>query len=529
MKRGRKTPNKIYTAESSIRTFSIKHYVEQIKGYSEGCNENELIETYLQNVENIDNSRITVIAILHDKDYVEKSDFWQPSAEKFHIHVWGIVKDSSPTKLRVVFNMLGIDGSRPEDAEMWKHHGAEPIASSFEECALYATHETIQAVKDGKTKYNLSDIHTNLDMNELLKLRGCAEENKNGKQLSKDIELAKIDAEAYSRGYNLQDFNEWFYELPFLVNSNSNLERVCRNSYNRGIQKLAEDSPNLVRVCVFIQGEGNVGKTYAAHSALADKKILDIDGGGSGKFDRLLPTTEAIVIDDQVCPNLLNMTDNRICQAYRRQNNNPYWCGKYFVVTSNLSFRDWVESCGLKTTDSNCNDTSNYKALLTRFYVCKVSKVDGVNRLLCISQSTRGTIAEQNERNAEFIKFKEKFNLTISQYYPVNDLSVLNVTDWLPCEETTPFDILDGTPLEPSSNAKIISTESCLIRYENSEPKIYKQALKWTRERYAELGLQINIPQFKESLLRRCAQLDMKSQIDTHRQIKLGSQPNRAI
>lgn len=39
MKRGRKPKIGIYHAESSVRSFSIKIYVEQIKGYTEFYNE----------------------------------------------------------------------------------------------------------------------------------------------------------------------------------------------------------------------------------------------------------------------------------------------------------------------------------------------------------------------------------------------------------------------------------------------------------------------------------------------------------
>ena len=132
-----------------------------------------------------------------------------------------------------------------------------------------------------------------------------------------------------------------FNELPFKIRSNAKMKTV-KESYQRGVDRRIAENREVLRVCIFIKGEPNTGKTYTSLAALAGKRIYKIDGGGSGKFDNLRPDREAIVISDEVCPNLLNMADNYICKAYRRQNNNPAWAGNYFVVTSNLSFDDWV-------------------------------------------------------------------------------------------------------------------------------------------------------------------------------------------
>ena len=77
-----------------------------------------------------------------------------------------------------------------------------------------------------------------------------------------------------------------------------------------------------------------------------------------------LSGTRNIIIDDDVCPNLLNMTDNYICRAYKRQSNNPAWTGKYFIVTSNYTFDEWIAMCKL--------GEKHYEAAHSRFYICEI-------------------------------------------------------------------------------------------------------------------------------------------------------------
>lgn len=115
--------------------------------------------------------------------------------------------------------------------------------------------------------------------------------------------------------------------------------KTIRESYDRGVNARIEEGAEMLRLCVFIHGEPNSGKTYASEKALSDKRYLTIKGGGSGKFDNLRVDHEAIIIDDDVCPNLLNMTDNYICRAYKRQSNNPAWTGNILLlqVTTHLT------------------------------------------------------------------------------------------------------------------------------------------------------------------------------------------------
>ena len=201
--------------------------------------------------------------------------------------------------------------------------------------------------------------------------------------------------------------------------------KTIRESYFRGVTARADDPAKngVLRLCIFIEGEPDCGKTYAAIHALDKMGIstLQIGGGGTGKLDKLKPSHGAIVIDDDLCPNLLNMSGNYVCQAYRRNRNNPYWCGQYLVVTSNLTFPDWLIACGFHKciakrwnpeTQKMDDIFEHHDALESRFYICRMDD----RELKLVSPSKRGTYEEQTKRLDMFACFRDRFEEIAVRY-----------------------------------------------------------------------------------------------------------------
>lgn len=406
-----KSKDKRYlTMRSSVKTLSIKCYNDQIPtGWAD----------VQERIRNIDPSKWQVIAIKHDRDYLGDS-FWTPSIEKEHYHI--IVRIvSGVTKVSTILNALGIKYRKGLDDTLWSKHGVETIAK-FSHMAAYLTHETEQAQLDGKEVYELTELVSNLTIDEIKQVRdGYVRVTKSTGKVSME-DMSTLDEQAWQIGYDLKDFSSWYQSLPFAVRCNHKMSTVQRR-YNLGVHDRAIRREKRIRLCVFIQGKPNTGKTYSTLEALEGKRILSIGGGGTGQFDTLEASTEAIILDDDVCKNLLNMTDNYICQAYRRNNNNPYWCGQYFIVTSNHSFREWVEKCGIKTQVYNrltktYKDTEEYSAIRSRFYICEIQEGTAGRQLLCTQHSTRGELEVQAERYDMYKDFRDKFNKSLSKYNP---------------------------------------------------------------------------------------------------------------
>ena len=396
--------------DSKVHAVAIKCYDEQLP-YGRDYTFNAIRQT--------DKSDFQVLAIVHDKDTVT-AGIWYEANIKPHLHIIvRCVDRKKRIRVRTIMDCLGIFFRPGLDDRLWQEHGVETIGN-YTGYAMYLTHETKEAIDEAKELYSVDELISNLTKDEIIHIReGYIRVSANAHKVTSD-ELASLDQDAYDLGYALKNFAQWYDAQPFTVRSNAKIKTI-QESYERGVNARLEEGRAITRLCIYIQGPPNSGKTYAALAALDGKQVLSIGGGGTGKFDRLRPDHDAIVIDDDVCPNLLNMTDNYICRAYKRNSNNPAWAGRYFIVTSNLSFAEWLENCGIRIQDKLRNPSTHYTAMWSRFYICEIRYTDGVAHLALVSSSTRGSSKEQLDRAEMFVKFAESFNHTIASYTPAAD------------------------------------------------------------------------------------------------------------
>lgn len=386
-----------YTMQSSVRTLSVKCYDEQLVGGWSATS--ELIRA-------ISSKEMYVIGICHDKDH-NHDDIWGTALDKPHYHIIIKMLNNKQKSVGSILKLLGIAYRPGDDDNLWDNHGVETV-KNFSLMTTYLTHETEKAHLDGKTVYPMSELVANLSKDEINTIRmGYSRITESVRKYSIS-EMAVLDEQAYALGYELGNFEAWYESQAFAIRSNVKM-RTIQESYYRGVKKRMDEHTELIRLCVFIQGAPNTGKSYAAERALDGYKTLKISGGGSGKFDNLKPYTNAIIIDDDVCPNLLNVSDNYMTSVYRRNKNNPIWTGQYLVVTSNLSFNSWLEQCGITKFE-------HIDAMRSRFYICELKKIDSYNILYCTSPSTRGNYEQQSERKRMYIEFKDKYNESLQQY-----------------------------------------------------------------------------------------------------------------
>lgn len=395
---------KCLSIDAKVNSLAIKIYVEQLP-YGWDYTSKAISMT--------DKKDFQVLAICHDRDtYSDEGHFWKPAIEKPHYHIIvRCVDRKKRIRVRTVLKQLGIEFRKDLDDDLWINHGVETV-SKFAGYATYLTHETEVAINAGKELYNVDEIVSNLTVEEIQSIRdGYIRISADARKVTTK-DLVELDEIAFTLGKDLKNFEEWYNTLPFTVRSNAKMKTI-RESYSRGVDSRIEENSEVLRLCVYIQGAPNTGKTYGSKVALSGKRIHAVEGGGSGKFDNLRPDHDAIIISDDVCPNLLNMTDNYVCRAYKRQSNNPAWAGNYFIVTSNLTFVDWLASCKINV------NSKHYDAMCSRFFVCEVKqKEDGTNYLALKSASTRGSVDEQAERAEMFMNFQKRFNEIMADYRP---------------------------------------------------------------------------------------------------------------
>ena len=399
------------TMDSKVPDLAIKIYEEQLP---------DGLEAFFERVRSVDKSDYWVFSIVHDKDLVG-DEIFEPACVKRHIHI-DVVKQGKDQdgrqdrrKVSTILNMLGIV-FRPElDAEIWANHGVERILDLGGSVA-YLTHETPDCEKKGKELYPRAEIVSNLDSDEVDQVRDGYKRLTKSKHKATVDEQIKLAQVAYNAGYaGDKSWREFVATLPFLLQKGS-VYNLYRERYQLGVDDRMRERAEVLRLCVFIKGEANQGKTYAAKHAFDGRgfNIVEIgDGGKTGKFDNINEDVDVLIIDDAIINDVLGMADNKVCRVYRRNGFNPYWCGEYFIITSNLSFEDWAKYCGI--TDRTMD------AAKSRFYICEIVEQGDGRKFLhvpadCISK--RGTPEEQEQRRDRFIEFRKQFEKIVNEYRP---------------------------------------------------------------------------------------------------------------
>lgn len=422
MSKWKNDKHKILSIEAKVYSFALKFYDEQLPFG---------IEATIDAINRTEKDKFQVLLIRHDRDEVSDG-VWKVAREKRHYHmICRCTNNKERIRIYQMLNWFHIYYRPGLDDMLLENYAVESIGN-FQAYAVYLTHETEEAQRDNKELYSICEIISNLSLDEIKAVRDGYIRVADASSKVTMSKLAELDEEAFKLGYELKSFEDWYSALNFNVRSNAKMKTI-EESYQRGIRKRIDEHPEINRLCIYIMGDANTGKTYASKKALAGKKILNVGGGGSGKFDKLKADHDAIIIDDDVCPNLLNMADNYICYAYKRNKGNPPWAGRYLVVTSNLPFNEWLRKSGINV-NANCSRNSHYAAMLSRFYICTLVKnADGTNKLACVNVSDRGSKTEQEERRAMFESFRFAFDETIAQYTPTDSFvdysSTLNIEE----------------------------------------------------------------------------------------------------
>lgn len=141
---------------STVSTLSIKCYDEQL---ADGWDKTK------ETIRDIAKDTYHVLAIKHDRD-PKTDNIWESSLEKPHYHIIIRLLNKKRTKVQTILNMLKI-AYRPEvDDNLWQNHGVETIRN-FPNMAMYLTHDTEEAILQGKEHYELDEVVSNLTTDEI--------------------------------------------------------------------------------------------------------------------------------------------------------------------------------------------------------------------------------------------------------------------------------------------------------------------------------------------------------------------------
>lgn len=304
--------------------------------------------------------------------------------------------------------------ARPEDATLFAQSTKTPDMRKYEHvrAIVYHTHDTDDAIKDGKQPYPREAHITNLPQTYI---DWCYSkyDTLTAKLTPLDREL--ICEEAMEVGRRGGDFAEFWFAQRSIVTMNAQLKKIAQEYWEKGTNDfMTGDASRLnVRCCIHINGLPNVGKTYTSKATLSKLGLQTyaIESGKSGKFDDLKSSHGAIVVSDTGFGDIHAMTDNSFCRAYRRNNGNPIWAGKYLIVTYNGTLDDYIDAF---YPDTWAKNEESRNAIKSRFFECECDE-EGLH---VISYSTRGGKEEVTKRAQLFKTFLDAFQECHANYNP---------------------------------------------------------------------------------------------------------------
>ena len=391
---------------------------------------NQAVDHVKKVITNYD-SDFVALGIVHDKDF-SLDVFYADSPEKLHFHILFVRTNHKRFRVTQIFDSLGIARNDADD-KLFSSFGAETIAS-LADYSVYLTHETEQAMRDGKYQYNISEIFKNISDNDLKELRNMYKSPQlRDKMKTRDWDLAS--RKARELGENCGDFDKWA-ETGFHVTQRAS--RVFSEIHNEYELGLAQGIQNVAipRVNIVITGAKNLGKSYAVKYAL---KKMGINNTltcpvGSGKYDLVTPATQALVFDDTIPSQALNIMDDNGVILHRRNSDDRPWLGGFTVSTTNYGFDRFCEKClGIRrkyqADNSNGNGIADYtgfislddkerrEALSSRIYAFSVEVDDEGVHLKRLNSCNRGSSAVLEQKDKLVEKFVKYMEASMNIYY----------------------------------------------------------------------------------------------------------------
>lgn len=342
--------------------------------------------------------------ICHDSDMtVDKHDKTKIVHKKdhFHIVIWRV--DEKRFRVDQAVRVLGLHFDGVRDANLMDK-GAFQSVRNLKHALKYELHTTKKSQLDGKYQYSVNDLITNLSTDEIKNIYQAEVKD----ELSDDDwdELRKM---AYSCGENLHDFDH-FADTHFNTRQQAQAPfRIVRKAYDEGLKRGISRAVDYPRLSIIIHGDGNLGKSYGTKLAFKQMGLNVCEAqAGTGKYDDLHATDDALIFDDVNASQLLEVSDNRPVALHRRNSNSSPWLGKYLVVLTNREPEEWLlTSSGMPTENKQVR--SDYKkkfdALKQRFYFCHVEwcefKAPTFDRTNDVSHDAHVVIDKKEERGLD--------------------------------------------------------------------------------------------------------------------------------
>ena len=430
------------TLESRVRSVSLKFYAEQLMPPKTRAKYEALLKSkrpiaqikaknaekhamsFLRDrIENLDHKYLCS-GIYHNQDLVQDPDDpFEASIKKGHFHVYAWRRrEGSRFYLRELVEDLGLIYDHKQDALMWLSHGAEVIR---DKCAsmMYMTHETTQAILDGKHQYELSEVIKNFSDEELADLRAGYKRPSPKKRLTAD-DWDGLSDMAYDLGRNLGDYDKWVLEHLNTQQQAQASAKIVEKRYVAGLQRGVTETDELTRCSILIYGAAGLGKSTTVRQTLKELGYQTCYAtAGTGKYDSLRVSDTAIFFDDVSVKSPLSVFDNAAVILHRRGSHDRPWLGSMAVATTNLEPTTWLakhvgfysaeDARKALASEDSSDRAEQYRALESRLYICRL---DDEGTLQVEHAQSRGGVVSRQAHDALFREFKSTFEKLLKSY-----------------------------------------------------------------------------------------------------------------
>lgn len=373
--------------------------------------ENQAFKSFRENINSLKNSDYYVFAMCHNRDVQRsKDDLNEMSIKKPHWHVLIYRKNGKRFRVRTALNLLKLQYDGKKDAKLWDNRGAETVRNPSN-AYMYLFHKTDQAIADGKEEYDFEELATNAPK-EVCEGLEAGYKRAVPKANLKEKDWQELEKEAKELGLGLGDWQAWLDQHLTTSQKTRAQVRVLKDAYQRGLQEGISQRTELTRCSILIWGKGNEGKTYTTAETL---KLLGLNVyqavSGSGKYDLLKPSNQAMTFDDVNVSQARNVFDNKPVLLYKRNSGLVPWLGIYAVATTNLDPETWVKQmAGIRKNDPDENEKAIIEAIKSRLYICHIDPLS--HELVVDQKQWRGIEGSKTraDHDSLFYRFKEIFD-----------------------------------------------------------------------------------------------------------------------
>lgn len=319
---------------------------EKRKYLNDICQNKGYLQNFFSRVRTLDKSTFEGYAILHNKD-VFWDDFFNSHEEFEHIHVVirGTCYDKSVNrrafKVSDILDLLGLKFDENLDRSILDNHAIE-VCNNFEQFVKYLTHETRESEVDGKYPYSRDEVITNMSAEEYREIIETVD--RLDKRTIKKDDIIALMKPFRDMGKQMISFEDCLLRtcgeyVRDYIKSTPTFKKTLIDAYNEGLDVAINERKYIDRICIYIYGKSEIGKTtaveYLCRKLGYSGNDIYVVRQGSGKYDGLNANHKILFCDDTSLQDILVVADERAVALHRRGSNDRPWVGNLVICTSN--------------------------------------------------------------------------------------------------------------------------------------------------------------------------------------------------